>query len=140
MSVAGSSSKAVREPTTGRSCSGSALAIVRVTLKMIITLGVVLELVYITSVPGVQRVLFGESQTLFYKRNHEFLLSRADQLYEYVMNHYSNYVHYALWGLGGLLGLTIFYALCGRRCPLVRKLVKSVEAVGRFFKWLWVHL
>ena len=141
MSDAGpSAAKVARGPTAGRSCSGSALAVVRVAFRAVVILAVVLELVYITSVPGVQRVLFGEPQALFYRRNHEFLLSRASQLYEYVMGHYSSYVHCALWGLGGLLGLKILYTLCGRRSPFVRKLAKSVEAVGRFFKWLWVHL
>lgn len=119
---------------------GSASSVLRTALRVLVWFAIFLELIYITSIPSVQQVLFGDAQVNFYKKNHDFLLSKANELYDYVMGHYSRYVHYALWGISAFLGLGVFYVCYGRRSPCVRRVVKSVEAVGKFFSWLWIHL
>lgn len=118
----------------------SVLVLIRAALKAIAFLAVFLELIYITSIPAVQRVLFGEAQVGFYKKNHDLLLSKTGEVYNYIMTHYSRYVHCALWSIGIALGLSLFYVCYGRRVPWVRGIVRSVGGVGRFFNWLWIHL
>ena len=109
-------------------------------LRAAVFLAVFLELIYFTSVPAVQRVLFGDAQVRFYEKNHNLLLQKLEALYDYVMNHYSSYVCYALWAVAGMLGICVFYACWGRRSACLRGVTRCVKGVGRFFGWLWVHL